>query len=183
MPVPDLGLPYGMRDTRLTPYTTAAATVLGTGVDSPNARSITFTEGEDFEELRGDDTVVAIHGKGPNVTWESESGGIALTSYKTMAGGLITTTGVTPNQVSTYTKRTTDTRPYFKAEGQAINDNGGDFHVVLYRCKADGDIGGELTDGTFWLTGAAGRALGALLAGKTDIVYDFVLNETATAST
>lgn len=183
MPAPDIGLPYGMRDTRLTPYTTAAATVLGTGLDSPNARSLTFTEGEDFEELRGDDTVVAIHGKGPNVSWDMEAGGISLAAYKTVAGGTIVTTGTTPAQVSTYTKKTTDVRPYFKAEGQSINDNGGDFHVVLYRCKADGDLKGELTDGSFWLTGASGRALGSLITGKLDIVYDFVLNETVTAST
>jgi hypothetical protein len=176
-------LPYGIRDTKITPYTTAAATTLGTGVDNPVARSLSFSEAEDFEELRGDDKVVALRGKGASVEWEMEHGGISLNAYKLMAGGAVTTTGVTPNVVSTYSKLVTDSRPYFKAEGQAINDDGGDFHAVLYKCRASDTLEGEMADGAFWLTGASGGALPATLTGKVDALYDFVVNETATPIT
>jgi hypothetical protein len=175
----DNALPFGMRDTKVTPYTDQGLTTLGTGVDSPNARTLSFSESEDYEELRGDDKVIAIRGLGASVEWEMEAGGISIPAYKNMNGGETTTTGVTPDQVTTYTKKVTDARPYFKAEGQAMSDSGGDFHVVLYRSRASEGVEGELSDGSFWLTGASGVALPALLTGKIDVLYEFVLNETA----
>ncbi len=50
----------------------------------------------------------------------------------------ITSTGSTPNQKHTYTLSDTSTPKYFKLEGK-INyspDTIGDFHLVLYKCKA-----------------------------------------------
>jgi hypothetical protein len=179
----DTALPFGMRDTRVTPYTTDQATTLGTGLDDPNARTLSFSESEDYEELRGDDKVIAIRGKGASVEWEMENGGISIPAYKNMNGGTTVTTGVTPAQVTTYTKKVTDVRPYFKAEGQSISDQGGDFHVVLYKSRASGSLEGELGDGAFWLTKASGATLPSTLTGKVDVLYDFVLNETITAST
>lgn len=176
-------LPYGIRDTKVTAYTTAAATTLGTSTDYPNARTMSFSEAEEYEELRGDDKVIAIRGKGPQVEWEMEHGGISLGAYKDINGGTLETTGVTPNVVTTYRKLVTDVRPYFKAEGQAISDSGGDFHAVLWRCRASGGVEGELADGAFWLTGASGLALPSMITGDEDVLYDFVINETATAIT
>lgn len=173
-------LPYGLRDVKLTPYLTA--TTLGTtSVDLPNSRTFSFEEAEEFEELRGDDKVVATVGKGASVSWELESGGIDLEAYQTMNGGTIVETGVAPNTIRTYSKKSSDVRPEFKVEGQAISESGGDFHVVLYRAKATDSLSGELSDGTFWLTSASGSALPARLNGKTDLLYEFVENDTAVA--
>jgi len=178
----DDALPYGMRDIGVKalppPYTTPGALV-----DCKNARTLSFEEAEDFEELRGDDKLVAIRGKGPQIAWDFENGGISIPSYVVMDGGASATTGTTPNQVTTFTKKTTDARPYFKGEGQSISDSGGDFHVKLYRARASSSLKGELADGSFWLTGVSGTGLGSLEAGKTDVLYEFILNETATAIT
>jgi hypothetical protein len=179
----DNALPYGLRNTKITPYTTEALTTLATTINYPNARTISFEESEEFTDLRGDDKVIAIRGQGASVDWEMEHGGISLPAYKSMNGGTITTTGVTPNQITTYTKKANDSRPYFKAEGQSVSDSGGDFHVVLYRCRASEGLEGELSDGEFWLTGASGTVLPALLTGKVDVLYDFILNETVTPIT
>ncbi|MFT8046885.1 hypothetical protein ACMYMB_23080, partial [Salmonella enterica subsp. enterica serovar Enteritidis] len=54
-------LPYGLRDVKLTPLVNG---VPGTPVDLPNARTLSFSESEDSEELRGDDKIVATRGKG-----------------------------------------------------------------------------------------------------------------------
>lgn len=178
----DNALPFGARDTKVTGYTSGAATTLnGTSVDQPNARTISFSESEDYEELRGDDKIVAIRGLGASVEWEMENGGISVPAYKEMNGGASITSGVSPNQVTTYTKKVTDVRPYFKAEGQAMSDSGGDFHVVLFKCRASGSMEGELSDGSFWLTSASGLTLPATLTGEVDTLYKFVLNETTTA--
>jgi hypothetical protein len=182
MPLTTIPIPYGLRDVKLTPYTTAAGDVLaGSTIDFPYSRTLTFSEAEDFEELRGDDKVITVRGKGASVDWELEGGGISLESVAAMYGGTVTTSGTTPAQVKTYKKKVTDTRPFFKLEGQAISDSGGDFHAVLYKCRATGELEGELGDGAFWLTSASGTVIPATVVGNVDTLYDLVHNETAVA--
>lgn len=184
MTLTTIPLPYGLRDIKIVGFTTAAATVLSTPtVDLPYARTLSFSEAEEFEELRGDDTVVTTRGKGPSVNWELEGGGISFEALKVLNGGTITETGVTPNQVKKYRKLTTDARPFFHAEGQSISDSGGDVHCVLHRCRASGEIKGEFGDGVFFMTGASGVGLGSLVTADLGALYDFVQNETATANT
>jgi hypothetical protein len=180
MPVP---LPFGLRDVKITPYTDATATVLSASrIDLPNSRTFSFAETEDFEELRGDDSLVATHGNGPIVNWELEGGGISLEAVQAMYGGTLSVTGTTPNQIKKLRKLKTDTRPYFRVEGQMISDSGGDFHAVVWRCKATDDLTGEFADGQFFLTGASGQGLGCLIVGADfGVVWDLIQNETATA--
>lgn len=169
-------LPYGLRDVKISPI--SAAGVLGTALDLPNGRTFSFEEGEDFEELRGDDKVVAVRGQGATVSWELESGGIDLEVYAAMSGATVVESGVTPNVVKTLTKLGVDAKPRFQVEGQAISESGGDFHVVLPNCKATESLSGELADGAFWLSSASGTAIAD---PTTDVVFEFVENETATA--
>ena len=89
MPLPT-PLPYGIRDIKVTPYTDAAATTLAaTSIDLPNARTLSFSETEEFTELRGDDEVVTTRGQGPSVEWELEAGGLDFAACKAMQGGTI----------------------------------------------------------------------------------------------
>jgi hypothetical protein len=168
-----------MRQVRLTPYTDASATALAAqSVALPNSQVFSFTESEEFEDLRGDDRLQTSHGKGPQIDWELTAGGISLDAYYVLAGGqTVTTTGVTPNQIKTYRKLVTDQRLPFKAEGRAISDNGGDMHTIVYRAKTTGDIEGSFEDGKFFLTQAKGTGYASLIS-PVDAVYDFVQNET-----
>lgn len=170
-------LPFGLRDVKLQSISSAGI-VSATLVDLPVARTLSFSDTEDFEELRGDDVIVGAHGSGAVVEWDLEGGGISLDAYAIMAGGTVTSTGTTPAQVKTYSKTNIDARPYFIMTGQAISDNGGDFHCLIYRCKADGSLEGELADSSFWLTSASGKGYGRSTDGK---VYDFIQHETTTA--
>jgi hypothetical protein len=172
MALASTSLPFGLRDVKVTPL---VGDTPGTAVDLPNARTFSFAEAEDVEELRGDDGVVAVHGLGVSVDWELESGGINFEALVVIFGGTVASTGVTPNIVKTYDKLETNARPYFQVEGKAISDSGGDFHVTLYKCKATGELSGELADGSFWLTGTSGRAIGRASDRK---VYTFTMNET-----
>ena len=179
MAIPDPFLPYGLREVKLTPLGVGGATP-GTAIKLPIARTFEFSDTEEFNQLRGDDGVAASHGNGTVVNWSLESGGISFEAYAAMAGGTVTTTGVTPSVVKTYSKKVTDARPYFKVRGRSLGDTGGDVHGLVYRCKATGDIGGSFGDGEFFLTSAEGEGYGSLEAGKTDTAYDFIGNETAT---
>ena len=77
-------------------------------------------------------------------------------------------------------KFATNSRKYFRAEGQAISDSGGDIHAILYRCRCNDSIEGEFADGEFFITSASFLGL-PLLDADFDLLYDFIQNETATA--
>jgi len=181
MPLDTHALPFGLRDVKLFPIDLADYSI-GVGVDLPVAQTFSFSDTEDFETLKGDDTTVASRGQGPSVEWELDSGGIPFEAYKIMAGGAISTSGTTPNQIKTFTKMATDSRPYFQVEGQAISDSGGDVHCIVYRCIADDSLEGEFGNGAFFVTQASGHGYGDILGNApTGKLYEFVQNETATA--
>jgi hypothetical protein len=173
-------LPFGARDLKVYPLT--GESYPASGIDLPNYQKLTFAEAESFEELRGDDNLVAVHGKGPQVNWEIDGGGVSLDCVKAMYGGTIVETGVWNNGAGTgkrvLTKHGTDVRPYFRVEGQAISDSGGDFHVVLYRSRATSDLTGSMDDAAFWTTGFKGEALPRV---SDSSLYDLVQNEQAVA--
>jgi hypothetical protein len=173
-------LPYGIRDVKVTPFLDENLETLGVPVDLPNMQTLSFTEAEDFTQLRGDDRVVTTRGQGSNVEWELEAGGLSFAAVKTMYGGVITETGVAPNIVRKFRKKSRDTRPFFRIEGQAISDSGGDVHVVIFRAKATDNLEGELADGEFWTTGASGEGLPSVATATDDVLYDFIENTTAT---
>lgn len=176
-------LPYGLRDIRITPYADASGSVLGSTVlDLPNARTLSFSESEDFEELRGDDRVVTTRGKGAVVEWEMEAGGLDLDVWKALSGGTIIDSGTSPNRKRVYRKAGRQNRPWFYTEGQVISDSGGDVHAILYRCRATDKLEGAFEDGSFFLTNGSGTALPLLEDGDgDDILYDIIQNETAAA--
>lgn len=180
-----VALPFGIRDIKLIPYTTLAATAFDVAmVDLPYGRTLSFAEAEDFEDLRGDDELVTSHGSGPNVEWELESGGISLEAWAVLSGGEVTTTGVTPNIKKTFRKKVTDQKPFFGIVGQSISDSGGDMHCIIYRARVTDNLEGSFEDQSFFLTSCSGKGFGsrrALPADELGTVYDFVQNEAITA--
>lgn len=177
MALDDPALPYGIRDIKLTPINSDGS--LGTAVDLPVAQTLSFSEAEEFQELRGDDRVVAVHGQGPTVEFDLEAGGISLEAWQVMTGGDLTELGATPNQTKSLTKKTTQSRPYFRIEGQSINDVDGDTHVVIYKAKVTDTLEGEFADGEFFVTSCSGQGIG----DGDDNLYTFTWNETSEAIT
>lgn len=170
-------LPFGARDLKITPYADALGTVLGTvSYDLPNLQTLSWSESEDFEELRGDDRLVATHGNGATVDWSIDAGGMSLIIWSILSGGSIISKGLTPNRQEIMRKKGTDVRPYFRIDGQAISDSGGDVVVRLYRCKCNDTIDGEFSDGSFYTTSVSGVGLPLLDEGN-DLLYDLIRNE------
>lgn len=169
-------LPFGLRQVVLTPIDSSGILHPENAVALPAARTFSFSETEDFEELQGNDTTVASHGAGPVVEWELEGGGISLACWAILAGGTIVESGSTPNGIRTYKKLSTDSRPYFQVEGRAISDNGGDIVGKIYRAKADGDLEAPMENGSFLLTNASGKGFGR---ESDDSLYDWIERETA----
>lgn len=172
-------LPYGMRDAKIYPYSDANGTILSDlGYDLPHMQTFSFAEAEEFTDLRGDDQLVATHGNGAQVNWSLEAGGVDLTIWSILTGGQIIETGAAPNRKITLRKCSDDLRPYFRVNGDIISDSGGNVEAVVYRAKANGDIGGQFGDGQFFITSCDG--LGLPMPG-TRLLYDIVQYETRTA--
>lgn len=175
-----MSIPYGLRDVKITPYLDAAGKVLSSQrIDLPAAQTFSFTETEEFQQLRGDDRVQAEHGAGAGVEWSLGHGGISYEALKAMNGGQI----IVGAGKRTYRKVAGDQKPYFLVEGQSINDDGGDTHLVVYRCKATGNIEGEFADGAFFITSASGSGspVPEDALENADRLWDFVQNDTVTA--
>lgn len=173
-----MGLPYGLRDVKVA--TLDAAGVKGTLVDLPNAQTFEFSESTSTQTLRGDDKVVAQRTTVDAVEWTLDNGGISLQAYTVIAGGEVTTSGVTPNVVTKWRRMGDDVYPDFYVEGQAMSESGGDHHTVIHRAKAS-TISGTHQDGEFWVSHAEGTGIATLTAANEGAVWDMVENETATA--
>lgn len=175
-------LPYGIRDCKLTRYVDGPGVELDdVSVDLPNMQTLSFSETEEFSDMRGDDRIVATRGQGSQVEWEIEAGGMSLPAWSVMSGGEVIQSGVAPNRVTTLRKRSTDSRPYFRIDGQAISDSGGDVITRIYRARVNDTIEGEFGDGEFFVSSLSG--LGLPLVGDFDVLYDFIQRETSTPLT
>ena len=178
MAVPNPALPYGMRDIKVTPITAniAAAITYGTMVDLPAAQTLSWNTTEDYEQVRGDDIVQGEHGNGRLIEWELAAGGIGIDAVAVIMGGTVSSTGTTPAIVKKLETLGTTAAPYFRIDGQAINDNGGDTKVVIYRAKATGGFEGAFEDGTFMSTGISGNGY----PNADNKLMDILSYETAT---
>lgn len=176
-------LPYGLRDVKITPYIDEGGTVLGdVSYDLPHSQTLGFNETEEFQELRGDDRLVATHGSGAQMDWSIEAGGIDLVIWSILSGGQIITSGLTPNRVEIMRKRSSDVRPYFRIEGQVLSDSGGDIVGKIYRARCQGNIGGDFGDAKFHITSCSGVGL-PLVDDQNDLLYDIIRHETKTTLT
>lgn len=178
-------LPYGLRDVKLVQYPTLDATTFGsTLVDLPVARTFSFNETEEYDDLRGDDALQTSHGQGAQSEWELESGGISFAAWSALVGGTVVETGISPNQVKRFRKKNTDQRPFFTAIGMAISDSGGDFQGIVWRARATGNAEAQLADTEFMIPTVSGIGYGCKVSGMVggleilDSVYDFVQRET-----
>ena len=181
-------LPYGIRDIKLVQYPSLEAIAFGTTlVDVPNARTLSFNDTEEYDDLRGDDKLITSHGQGSQVEWEMESGGYSFAAHAIMAGGVVVETGITPNQRKRFRKYATSARPFFVAMGQSISDAGGDMHALLWLCRSTGNVEGQMANTEFTTPSISGTGfpcrVSGMLAGLEilDSIYDFVQNETITS--
>jgi hypothetical protein len=178
-PVTD-ALPYGVRDIKITPYVDAAGTVLDTvSYDLPYIQTLSFSEAEEFSELRGDDKLIATRGQGAQVDWDLEAGGMKTKIWSIFTGGEVVERGASPNREIELRKKSTQARPYFRIDGKIISDSGGDVHVRIYRCRCNDTIDADFADGEFATTAVSGVGM-PLLDDANDLIYSIFRHESST---
>ena len=176
-------LPYGVRDCKLTGYLDAAGQVLGPqSIDLPYMQTLNFSETEEFQEMRGDDKVITTRGRGSEVAWYLEAGGMSTQVWAQLSGGDVIERGLAPFREIEIQKRSTQTRPWFRIDGRIVSDSGGDVLVRIYRCRANDNIQANFADGEFTTTSVSGVGY-PLLDETNDLLYSIFRRETAQALT
>jgi hypothetical protein len=170
-------LPYGIRQIRLTPYLDAQGTCLANvSYPLPVAMTLGFSETEQYDELRGDDVLVAVHGRGPQVDWSLEAGGMNMTCWSLLSGGSVIEEGVAPTRVTRMRKSGDDLRPYVRIDGRAISDSGGNLKTRIYRAKANGRLQADLRGGAFQTSRIDGVGL-PMVGDGGRWLYEFIHEE------
>lgn len=173
--------PYGLRQLMLTPYSDAQGSILAnTSYPLPAAMTMAFSETEQFDELRGDDILIAVHGRGPQVDWSLEAGGLPIKAWSIVSGALVIEEGVAPTRRTRVLKSGDDQRPYFRIDGRAISDSGGSVVGRIYRAKANGRLQADLRGGAFQTTNIDGIGI-PLLGDAGRWLYELIQNETDVA--
>lgn len=175
-------LPYGLRQVMLTPFTDAQGTVLSaTSYPLPTAMTLGFSETEQFDELRGDDVLVAVHGRGAQVDWSLEAGGISVTAWSIVSGAMVLEEGVMGSRITRLRKSGDDARPYFRIDGRAISDEGGNFVGRIYKAKANGRLQADLRGGSFQTSRIDGIGM-PLKGDQGRWLYEFIIHEDTDAA-
>jgi hypothetical protein len=143
----------------------------------PIAMTLGFSETEQFDELRGDDKLVAVHGRGPQVDWSLEAGGMNMTAWSIISGGAVVEEGTAPNRTVALQKSWNDERPYFRIDGRVISDSGGNVVATIYRAKANGRIRADHKYGAFQTSQIDGIGL-PLINDDASWLYQILQNET-----
>lgn len=170
-------LPFGCRDCKVTPWNGAT---LGTAVDLPRIRTVELSVTTDSTDLEGDDVRVATHNFGKGLEGSIEAGGINAAALAVIEGGEVTTTGTTPNRVSTYKVEGDQSQQYFKLEAQMYGDDSGDIHFIAWKIKATNGPNYSFTQGEFALTACDVAGIFDDTATPSRL-YSIIQNETITA--
>lgn len=171
-------LPFGLRNAAIYPLNTEPSTY-GAKVDVPRMQNLELQEEEDSAQLDAADVVVAIHTFATKLTGSMAAGGINLDTLVVLTGGAVSTTGMTPSRVTTFARRSTDNKKYFKITGQSYGDDSGDLYLTAYKTKAVSGPTYAFNQGEFAVTQCDLEAV--FTADTPGKLYDLVAHETVTA--
>jgi hypothetical protein len=109
-------------------------------VDLPEIQEVTmdFEEG-DVRELRAEGTVVQRSVAAGSTVLTIRFAGFNLTAIKDLWGHTLVQTGTTPNEIGTLTGKPNASKPHFKLQVLAINNDGGSTRLTLYKVQMDGE--------------------------------------------
>lgn len=172
-------LPFGLRDMAVAQLTTEPATY-ATKVDVPRAQSAELTEEEDSVEMNAGDVQAAIHTSATRLTGSMQYGGHNIDTLVVLSGGaLAATTGMTPNRITGFNRRSTDNKKYFKLTARMLGDDAGDIHLIAYKVKALSGPTFGANQNEFLSENVEIR--GVYTAESPGKLYDIISHETVTA--
>lgn len=131
-------IPYGVSDAYV--YVLDSSDVPGTGIDIPGIRAVNFTEESDSDEWEGDNAVIATTRQPTSLTGSIELGILKATIFAAFMGGTASTSGSTPNQITTIASASEKVTRYVQVVAQAPDKqtNGSAYRVELLKIQITG---------------------------------------------
>lgn len=123
-------------------------------VDIKGIQTLALTPTFIEKDLRGDEVVLDRYSKLDTINWSFTNAIMSMDALKVFLGGEIV--GTTTSQ--TYTLRGLDLPNYFYLEAQTLYSDAGDFHVILYKCKAS-KVDYELKGEDYAIVSVSGMAI------------------------
>lgn len=159
-------LPYSIMDAKVYPY---AAGVPGTATDMPGIRRVEMQAQIEETEHRGDNQILAVAASFSSVDLTIEVGQLNLDAIAALSGGVVATTGTTPNQIRTLTRASTDNLADYqiKAKTNSRTTDGGATWLTFPRCQWVGGPSYAMQDNEFPVIEITCRAV----PGASSIIY------------
>jgi hypothetical protein len=130
-------------------------------------------------KLYGDDVLKAIMTRVTEGEGNVSAGSISSGALGIMLGVTPSTSGTTPNRVTTITITPNMRLPYFKIYGQGYDDQTGSFQLLCHKVKITGNTTFTLQDGADnWVTPGFDFAI---VDNGSNVLVDIKLLETAAA--
>lgn len=138
-------IPRGLDDLKV--YVLGAMDVPGSAVDIPGAQSLEWSVESDSDELRGDNTAIALVRNPKTVSGTIRVARIDLTAIAAMVGGTVTTASATPTETKSLEESSASPARYFQIIGQAASQdtNGSAYRVTIYKALVTGGPNESLT--------------------------------------
>lgn len=153
--------------------------VYGATINIPSMQNINLEPSYIQKPLMEDEEIDGYYSKLQSISWSFTNVKIGFDVLTILEGGTLTSSGFSPNEQHTFTLYDSSEPKYFKLEGK-INystDNIGDFHLLLYKCKAL-SVSIEYKAQNYAIVSASGIAIPTKYDKK---VRDYIFNETAVA--
>lgn len=161
MPLADQGeMPYSIMDAKVFPY---SAGVPGTAKDMPGIRRVEMDSQVEETEHRGDNQILAVAASFNSVDLTVELGQMNLDALAALSGGLVATSGSTPDQIRTLTRKTTDVLADYQIKAKTLSKtvNGGQTWTTFPRCQWVGGPSYAMEDNEFPVIEVTCRAVPA----------------------
>jgi len=165
-------IPYSVNDARVYPY---AAGVPGAAIDLVGIRRVELSPNFETVEHRGDNAVIASGASLGSIGLTIEVGALALAAIAATTGGVVTTTGVTPNQITTLTRKTTDVITPFALKAYAAANLASSTIVDLPYVEGGRGFPMSLADNEYPAPSIEATAI----KNAADILYKVIQYETA----
>lgn len=175
MPLATQGeIPYSLSDLKVYPYSAGSP---GSAKDVPGARRVEISAQIEEAEHRGDNSILAVAASISSFDLTIEVGQMNLEAIAALAGGTVTSTGTTPNQSRTLTRKSTDVIADYqiKAATPSKTADGGSAVLVLPRCQWVGGPSYAMADNEFPVIEISARAI----PDASAVLYKFEQHESS----
>ena len=131
-------IPRGLED--MAAYILSSSDVPGTKVDGPGARTLTWTIASDSDQLEGDNSIIAVVRNPKKLTGSVEVGRTNLAFFATCVGGTASTSGTSPNGITTLDESSSAGSRYVQIKGNTYSQDasGSGYEITLKKCLVTG---------------------------------------------